>query len=97
LHFVAKVLDVVTTRGLHSSNRYTALGRSAIHSTFGSARMLAARQFPLACFLAILPDWFSTAGYLDSVAAMRHHFVNKLGAWGAALVALALAEVAAGQ
>jgi hypothetical protein len=76
LHFVAKVLDDVTTRSLHSANRYTALGRSAIHSTFGSARMLAARQFPLACFFAILPDWFTTAGYFGSVTTVRHHLVN---------------------
>jgi len=69
----------------------------ALFGALGFARMVTANKFPLACIFAVLPDWFSTARHFCSVAAMRYHFLNKLGAWVAAFVALALAEVAASQ
>jgi hypothetical protein len=97
LSFVAINLDFMPTRALHSTSWLKTLDSGTIDRAHGSAWVLAIGQFPFASLLAVLLDWVSTARYFGYVAAMRHHFVNKLDARATLLVALALAEVAASQ
>jgi hypothetical protein len=95
--FIAINLDFMPTRAFHSTSWLKTLDSGAINRAFGTARVLAGRQFPFASMRAVLPDWVSTTGYFGCVTAVRHHFVNKLDARATRLVALALAEVAASQ
>jgi hypothetical protein len=97
LSFVAIDFDLMPTRSFHSASRLKTFDSGTINRAQATARVLAVRQLPFASLFAVLLDRLSTAGHLGCVATGWHHFVNKLGARAARLVALALAEVTTGQ